>query len=114
MTSAEAPRRGQVWLIDLGHPLGSEAGMTRPALVVSDDRFNVHDLVVICPVTRTRLGYETHVEIEAKSAGIRETSYVQVEQIRTVSSARLVRPLGQADVLALMKTERVLRYLLAL
>jgi mRNA-degrading endonuclease toxin of MazEF toxin-antitoxin module len=71
-------------------------------------------LVVVCPLTHTRLGYETHVEIEAKSAGIQETSYVQVEQIRTVSSARLVRPLGQVDILATMKIERILRYLLAL
>jgi mRNA interferase MazF len=114
LASPESPRRGQVWLIDLGDYVGRQAGMTRPSLVISDDRFNTHDLVVICPLTRTSLGYETPVEIEAKSAGIRKTSYVQVEQIRTISRARLVRHLGQIDILATMKIGRILRYLLVL
>ena len=108
------PLRGEVWLVDLGEPIGDELGASRPALIVSDDPFNAHGLVVMCPITRTRRGYPTHVEIESGNAGLDTTSYVQTEQIRTVSTRRLTRRLGMIDVVALNSVERSLRFLLRL
>jgi mRNA interferase MazF len=108
------PLRGEVWLVDLGQPIGHEAGAARPALVVSDDPANMHGLVVMCPITRSRRGYPTHVEIERGSSGLDVTSYIQTEQIRTVSTARLTRRLGMADLAALSSVERALRFLLRL
>ena len=114
MTYSPAPRRADLWLIDLGEPIGSEAGFRRPALIISDDRFNVHGLAVVCPLTRTPRGYETHIEVEAGTAGLRETSYVQVEQVRTVSAERWQRHIGAVDILVMSKVETVIKYLLGL
>lgn len=108
------PLRGEIWLVDFGEPIGHEAGAARPGLVVSDDPANVHGLVVLCPVTRTRRAYPTHVELEPGSSGLPSTSYAQVEQVRTVSTRRLTRRLGAADVAAMSQVERSLRFLLRL
>lgn len=108
------PLRGDVWLVDLGDPIGHEAAARRPALVVSDDPANVHGLAVVCPITRTRRGYPTHVELEVDPSGLGATSYIQAEQIRTISTARLVRRLGDVDVTTMHAVERCLRFLLRL
>ncbi len=108
------PLRGEIWLVDLGDPIGHEAGAARPGLVVSDDPANAHGLVVMCPITRTRRGYPTHVEVESGRSGLDSTSYIQTEQIRTVSTNRLTHHVGSLDAPALASVERALRYLLRL
>lgn len=110
----EAPRYGEVWLLDLGDPIGHEAAFWRPALVVSDDRANRHGLVTVCPIGRTQRDYPTRIEIEPGRSGLDEISCVQAEQIRTVSTARLVRCLGVADLPVTHAVARVLRMLLRL
>lgn len=106
--------RGQIWLIDLGDPIGHEAAWRRPALVVSDDPANRHGLAVVCPVGSSRRDYPTRVEVESGLSGLDQVSYVQCEQVRTVSSARLVHRLGSADLVVMAEVERALRLLLRL
>lgn len=108
------PARGSVWIVDLGDPSGHEAGFRRPALVVSVDSFNAHGLVTVCPVTRTRLPYPTRVELEPADSGLGDLSYVQVEQLRTISTARLVERVGAVDMIVMARVGRILRYLLGL
>ena len=47
------PRRGEIWLADLGTGRGHEQAGQRPALVVSDDAFNagLAGLVMVTPLT---------------------------------------------------------------
>lgn len=107
-------RRGEFWQVDLGVPVGHEAGFHRPALVVSDDRFNSHGLVTVCPVGRARRDYPTRIEVEPGRSGLPETSYVQVEQLWTISADRLARLSGSADVVVMSRVDQILRYLLRL
>ena len=96
-TVADA-RRGDVWLIDLGEPLGHEQGWQRPALVVSSDEWNRHaPTITVLPITRTRHGLPTRVEIEPTDLnGLRETSYARCEDIHSVSERRLVPRMASA------------------
>lgn len=110
----EYPRRGQVWLVDLGEPIGHEAAFRRPGVVISDDPANRHGLAVVCPIGTARRNYPTRVEVEPGRSGLDQTSYVQCEQVRTVSTRRLVHQLGDVDPAALGEIERVLRLLLRL
>lgn len=104
-------RRGDIYLCDFGDPIGHEQGFQRPALVVSHDEMSRHGLPIVLPVTRTKRGYATHVELEGV---LPVTSYVQCEQIRTVSAKRLIRPLAALDSLTLMRVELILRRILVL
>lgn len=104
-------RRGELWLIDLGEPIGLEQGWQRPGLIVSSDEWNRHAAtVVVLPVTRTRHGFPTRVELEpSPTSGLREVSYARCEDVRSISQRRLVHTLGQVDAVALAEIARVLR-----
>ena len=108
------PLRGDVIIVDLGEPVGHEAGLSRPSVVVSHDRLAQVGLITVLPVTRTRLGWPSHVEIEAADSGQRETSYVQTEQIRTISTERVVQVVSRLPVMALNTVDGLLRTNLAL
>lgn len=95
----------------MGEPVGHEAGFVRPALVVSEDRMSETGLVVVLPITSTRLGYATHVEIDG---ALPVPSYVQCEQITVLSTHRVRREVGHVDAVEMLAVERVLRQLLAL
>ncbi|CAN5887415.1 type II toxin-antitoxin system PemK/MazF family toxin [soil metagenome] len=110
------PRRGEVWLVDFGEPVGREQAGTRPAVVVSTDALNEGPagVLVIIPLTSSRRDLPSHVEIEAGASGLDHTSYAKCEDVKSVSERRLVRRLGVAGSGPLFEIERVLRYLLEL
>ena len=108
---ATEARRGDVWMLDLGEPLGQEQGWQRPALIVSSDEWNRHaNVVTVLPITRSKHGLPTRVEIESDArTGLTETSYARCEDIRSVSDRRLVRRLGAVDIVTMSALGRVLR-----
>lgn len=82
--------------------------------MISDDPANRHGLVVVCPIGAARRNYPTRVEVEPGRSGLDQTGYVQCEQVRTVSTRRLVHQLGAIDRGSLGEVEHVLRLLLRL
>ena len=103
--------RGEIYLCDFGNPIGYEPGFRRPAVVVLPEQLNQHGVAIVLPVTRTRLGYPTHVEVESV---LPVTSYIQCELVRSVSTQRLLRKVGELGVVHLAAVETVLRRLLSL
>lgn len=109
-------RRGEIWLVDFGEPVGHEQGYRRPALIMSDDRLNRSraELAIVIPVTTTRLGLPSHIEIEPGDTGLTVTSFAKVEDVKSISTRRLVRRLGVVPPERLTRTEHALRLLLGL
>ncbi|WP_026877828.1 type II toxin-antitoxin system PemK/MazF family toxin [Jiangella gansuensis] len=105
------PRRGQIWSGDLGNPIGHEQTYRRPLLVISGDTFSGSQLVTVLPITTAKRPYPTRVEIVGTLA---EASYVQVEQIRTVSTKRLIRFLAEINPTDLAEVEAILALFLEL
>lgn len=112
---AEA-RRGELWLLDLGDPIGHEQGGRRPALVVSSDQWNRHAAtLIVLPLTRTKHDLPTRIEIEPDVAnGLTDVSYARCEDVRSVSERRLVRRQGAVEDLVMLSVARVLRLFLEL
>lgn len=105
---------GDVVLVNLGLPVGSETGFRRPALVVGDRRFR-GSLLIVCPLTTTRRNYPWRVEIEADDrTGLARTSYVQCEHLRSVATVRCVERLGVAGLPTWHAVRHTLRRLLDL
>lgn len=109
-------RRGEIWLIDLGEPIGREQSGRRPVVVVSDDEVNdgPSGLVIVVPVTSTRRGLPSHVELDDPATGLDQISYAKCEDVKSVSTERLIARLGVAPVPAMFAIERALRFLLGL
>lgn len=103
--------RGEIYLCDFGTPIGHEPGFRRPVVVVSRSELSQHGVPIVLPVTRTRKGYPTHVELDGVLPVV---SYVQCELIRAVSVERLIRPVSSLGATHLAKIEAILRRILDL
>lgn len=110
------PDRGGVWIVDLNPVRGHEQAGTRPALIVSVDRFNrgPAGLVVVLPITSRSKGVSLHVAISPPEAGLTLPSFVKCEDVRSISIERLVRRLGSVEKQTISLVEDRLRILLAL
>lgn len=91
-----AARRGEVWLAALDPTEGYEQGGRRPVLVVSRDDFNAGpaELVIVLPITTTLRSLPTRVRVEPPEGGLRMPSEILCDQVRTISTQRLVHKLG--------------------
>lgn len=108
--------RAEVWLVDFGEPTGREQGYRRPAVVISVDRLNRSgaELAVVVPVTSARRGLPSHIEIEPGQSGLDHTSYAKCEDIKSVSTRRLIHRLGVLPDDCIRQIERALRLILGL
>jgi mRNA interferase MazF len=108
--------RGELWYSDWGHPVGHEQGGTRPALIVSHDRWNRGParLVIALPLTSKDKRLPHHVRIDPPEAGLTKTGFVKCEDIRSISTLRLLRKLGVVSPATLAAVQERLRQLLAL
>jgi mRNA interferase MazF len=111
-----SPRRGEIWLIDYGGPVGREQAGRRPAVVVSVDPLNESGagVVIVVPCTTTRRGLPSHIELEPGSSGLDEVSYAKCEDVKSISEHRFVVKLGTANPESLFEIARTLRFLLDL
>jgi len=107
---------GDVWILDLGDQVGHEQGFRRPAVVLSVDRLNTSraGVVLVVPVTRTRRGVPSHIEIEPGPSGLRDVSYAKVDELRPVSVERLENRCGAVTPAALERIATAARLLLGL
>ena len=110
------PRRGEVWLVDFGEPVGREQAGVRPAVVVSTDALNdgPAGVIFVVPVTSARRDLPSHIEIEPGESGLDHASYAKCEDVKSVSERRLIDRFGVVRPEALFDIGRVLRYLLEL
>jgi mRNA-degrading endonuclease toxin of MazEF toxin-antitoxin module len=84
--------RGDVWQLDLGGRSGR-----RPALVLTRQGVIPHlNKLTVAEITSVGKGYPTEVPI-AHLANLPKESYVQLDNIQTVSKDRFLKYLGALD-----------------
>jgi len=94
-----APRRGEVWLVDLGM-----AAKVRPALVISVPAEDTdRALVTLVPHTTSsrQSRFEAAVSVPFLRAGV-----FDAQSLVTIPHAKLVRPLGKLGTAHLASVER--------
>ncbi len=96
------PRRGDIWVVDLAHPIGAEAAFERPAVIVSNNAANEsasamrRGVVTVMPITSNiRRVYPFQVRLAARPCGLRQDSKAQAEQIRAIAIERLRDRVGR-------------------
>ncbi len=109
-------RRGEIWLVDFGEPVGHEQSRKRPAVIVSADPLNDSraGVVIVVPTTTAARGLPSHIEIDPEHSGLDEVSYAKCEDVKSVSEQRLIARLGAASDEAIFQIVRALRFLLDL
>jgi mRNA interferase MazF len=114
-------RRGEIVTVSLDPVQGSEAGKTRPAVVVSNDGANAtaarlgRGVITIVPVTsNVARVYPFQVLLPASETGLPRDSKAQAEQVRSVALERIGRRLGQLSAARMGDLDRALRVHLSL
>ena len=85
-------------------------------MVLSVDKFNhgPAELVIVLPITKSRRNIPTHVPIPMHEAGLTFDSYIKCEDIRSISTDRLVRYMGEVTYTRLESVQTYVRVLLGL
>jgi mRNA interferase MazF len=114
------PKRGEIWLADLGSGRGHEQAGQRPVLVVSEDAFNsgLAGLVMVLPLTSKvakSKNIRAHVPIPPPEGGVKTPSVILCDQLRTISKDRLGKSTwGSVSASTLGLVENAMRILLGL
>ena len=84
--------RGDIWQIDLGGRAGR-----RPALILTRQGVIAHvNKITVAEITSRGKGYPTEVAVGQK-ANLPRESFVQLDNIQTVSKQRFVKYLGAVE-----------------
>lgn len=92
-------RKFEIWLANLEPGFGTEAGKTRPVLIVQTDLLNkVHPSTLVCPIT-TNIKPESkilRVHLGEESTNLEKDCDVMIDQLRAIDNRRLLKKIGQA------------------
>jgi mRNA interferase MazF len=110
------PSRGDVWEVSLDPTIGREQAGTRPALVLSIDKFNhgPAELVIVLPITSKNKNQPLHVAVTPPEGGLSLPSFIKCDDIRSVSKQQLKRFCGTVAAQTLAEVERRMKILLQL
>lgn len=107
-------RRGKLYLADLNPRAGTEAGKTRPVLVVQSDLLNDagHPSTWVLPCTTRLVGENLlRVPLPKGIAGNRQECEVMIDQSRAIDNRRIVRALEPLPRSLMREVEEKLRRL---
>ena len=108
---------GDVVDLDLGLPRGSEAGLRRPAVVVTADRVlrGGPNVIQVVPLTTTIRRSATEVVIPPDvDNGLPAPSSAQCQHLRSVATARIHERRGNVGPVALSEVRETIALLLDL
>lgn len=88
----------EIWIADLNPQIGTEAGKTRPVLVVQTDLLNKipHPSTIVCPIT-TNIKKDSEilrVHLKKGMANIQQDCDIMIDQIRSIDNKRLLNKVG--------------------
>jgi mRNA interferase MazF len=108
---------GDVADVDLGVPEGREAGVRRPAVVVTAQKILSREptVVHVVPLTTAVRGAGSEVAVSPHSAnGLMETSAAQCQHIRAVSADRVAEVRGNVGPTVLAQIRETIAVILDL
>ncbi len=113
--------RGDIVLVELESVCGSEANKTRPAVIVSSNAVNNsaerrgRGIISVVPVTSNlRHVFPFQVLLPKDQTGLAIDSKARAEQIRSISTERVVRHIGAVGAQKLRELDDALRLHLSL
>ncbi|MDR6966795.1 mRNA interferase MazF [Flavobacterium arsenatis] len=92
----------EIWIADLNPQIGTEAGKTRPVLVVQTNLLNKipHPSTIVCPIT-TNIQSDSdilRVHLKKGMANLNEDCDVMMDQIRAIDNKRLIKKVGNVPL----------------
>ena len=104
-----APKRFEIWLVQLDPTVGREIRKTRPCVIVSPDELDVLATVLVAPMTTKGFPYPCRVPCRFEG----QSGLILLDQMRAVDKRRLLRRLGSLARNTAEETLRILREMFA-
>ncbi len=90
--------RGEIYWADLNPTRGHEQAGIRPVVIISHDVFNYRSGTVIAMAITSQVQRASFpLTHELISGNLPKRSWVKISQIRTISTSRLDKKIGQVD-----------------
>lgn len=102
-------KRGEIYYAEFSPVIGSEQDGNRPAVILQNDKGNLHSRTTIIAAITSELDkthLPTHVIFTAD--GLKKTSMVLLEQIRTIDKSRLGSYVGMIDDKTMKRIDRAI------
>ncbi|MBZ0177748.1 MAG: type II toxin-antitoxin system PemK/MazF family toxin [Melioribacteraceae bacterium] len=111
--------RGDVYLVNLDPIVGKEIGKARPALIIQNDIGNKFSPVtIIAPISSVKeitKPLPIMIFLEKGEGGLKEESYVDCGQIRTIDKdRRLLKKYGTLEKVKMQEIDKALKISLSL
>ena len=88
----------EIWIADLNPQIGTEAGKSRPVLIIQTNLLNKisHPSTIICPITTNVQDDSEILRVHLKKgmANLHENCDIMIDQIRTIDNKRLIKKVG--------------------
>jgi mRNA interferase MazF len=94
--------RYDIWIADLNPQIGNEPGKIRRVVIIQTDFLNnIHLSTIVCPVTTnvTTGSKILRVNLPKRKSGLRISSDILIDQIRSIDNRRFVRKVGSLNSL---------------
>lgn len=103
--------KGDIFYADLTPVVGCEQGGVRPVLIIQNDIGNFYSPTVIVAAITSRTEKNplpTHIHLCGKQHGLRQSSIVLLEQVRTIDRSRLREYIGHLSESKLQQVDEAL------
>ena len=111
-------RRGELWWVSMGEPVGSAPGFRRPVLIVQSNEFNDSAIrTTICAAVTSNLRLAEapgNVRLTKKASGLPQESVVNVSQLITLDKRLLTSRVGRLPAETLRNVEAGIKLVLAI
>ena len=89
----------EIWIADLNPQIGTEAGKSRPVLIVQTNLLNKiqHPSTIVCPITTNVLDDSDILRVHLKKgmANLHENCDIMIDQIRAIDNKRFLKRVGE-------------------
>ena len=108
-------KKNEIWLADLNPQQGTEAGKTRPVLIIQTDLLNrMHPSTLVCPIT-SKVQTESkilRVHLPKGTAKVKVPCDIMIDQLRAIDNRRLLKKIGVIPNQLMSQVHENLRILL--
>ncbi|MFC0262625.1 type II toxin-antitoxin system PemK/MazF family toxin [Fontibacter flavus] len=87
----------EIWIANLDHRFGTEAGKTRPVLIVQTDLLNkVHPSTLVCPINTNvqPASRVLRVQLTKGMANLEQDCDIMIDQLRVIDNRRFLKKIG--------------------
>lgn len=90
----------EIYLVNLDPTIGAEMKKTRPCVIISPDEMNNNlKTVIVAPITSIARAIPTRIFVKATgTSGLKNDSYIVLDQIKTVDKSRLAVKIGEISL----------------